>query len=297
MTRGTVSVAELIEQHAQRFADAHLVFGHGTDNAWDEATWLVLHVTGLPDDTATLPQAVPEAARGRIDALAQARIDERKPMAYLLGTARLAGFEFAVMPGIVVPRSPLAQLLAQEEVPGLVQAPATILDLCTGSGCLGIIAAHAFADAEVTLVDLDPAAVALARRNVAQHDLDARVRVLHGDLYAALADPTRFDLIVSNPPYVLPQDMAALPPEYRHEPVLGLLGGGTGLDVAQRLVQGARAHLTGTGLLLGEVGRSAPQLQRRFPALPFVWLDLPHGGEGVFTLTAQALAAASADPG
>ena len=282
----SATVGDAIDAVAERFEDAGLVFGHGFDSAWDEAVALVLHVTGLPDDLAVLDTAVHDTARRRIDELAAERCDSRRPLAHLIGRCRFAGHDFLIEPGIVVPRSPIGALIRAGFRPWLRSPPARILDLCCGSGCIGIAAALAFPDAELALVDVDPQAVELTRRNVALHGLGARTRVYLGDLYDPLPAAERWDLILSNPPYVDAPDMAALPAEYRHEPVAGLAGGADGLDVVARILAGLPTRLAPDGLLVCEVGASVPALLRRYPGMPFLWPDLPEGGEGVFLLWA-----------
>jgi ribosomal protein L3 glutamine methyltransferase len=277
------TVGALIESLADRFEAAGLVFGHGTDNAWDEAVALVLGVTGLPDDRAVLERSVSAADVARIDALGRRRVEQRVPLAHLLGRCRFAGTTFLVEPGIVIPRSPIGGLLARRLAPWLTRAPQRILDLCCGTGCLGIVAARAFPQARVDLADVDARAVDLARRNVARHRLEQRVTVHRSDLFDRLP-PGHWDLIVSNPPYVDRADMASLPPEYRHEPVLGLAGGEDGLDLVARMLAALPQRLAPGGSFVCEVGASAAALVRRYPGTPFVWLDLPEGGEGVFLL-------------
>lgn len=282
------TVGEVIEDVAARFDAAGLVFGHGFDSAWDEAVALVLHVTGLPDDQEVLDRVVDTPARHRIDELAAARCDTRRPLAHLLGRGRFAGYEFFVEPGIVVPRSPIGALIQNRFRPWLQTPPARILDLCCGSGCIGIAAALAFPNAELDLVDLDPRAVELTRRNLALHGLEDRGRVHRGDLFDPLPAGSRWDLILSNPPYVDALDMSTLPAEYRHEPAAGLAGGEDGLDIVARILEALPARLVPGGLLVCEVGASGPALLRRYPHLPFVWPDLPEGGEGVFLLWSEA---------
>ena len=284
----STTVGELVEDVAARFDAAGLVFGHGFDNAWDEAVALVLHVTGLPDDRAVLDDVVDASARRRIDELAAERCDTRCPLAHLLGRCRFAGHEFLLEPGIVVPRSPIGALIRSRFRPWLQAPPARILDLCCGSGCIGIAAALAFPEAELTLVDLDPRAVELTRRNLALHGLESRGRVYQGDLFDPLPAGARWDLILSNPPYVDAPDMASLPAEYRHEPAAGLAGGEDGLDVVARILDALPERLAPGGLLVCEVGASGPALLRRFPELPFLWPELPDGGEGVFLLWSGA---------
>lgn len=283
------SVGELIEAVARRFEQAGLVFGHGTDSAWDEAVALVLGVTDLADDQANLAVRVSDRDRLEVERLADRRIGERIPLAYLLGRCRYFGLEFLVEPGIVIPRSPIGALLVEELQPWLTAPPARVVDVCTGSGCIGILAALVFPDAEVTLVDVDPAALALARRNVRLHGLEERVRVVESDLLDGLLRGASFDLILSNPPYVDAVDMASLPPEYRHEPALGLAGGPDGIELVNRMLAALPQRLAPGGAFVCEVGASAPALLRTHPGLPFVWPELPAGGEGVFLLFADDL--------
>ncbi len=279
----TRTAGEVIEELAARFDAAGLAFGHGTDNAWDEAVALVLGVSGLPDDRAVLQQALTPEQLAELSSLAQRRIDDRVPVAYLLGRWRFAGLEFLVEPGVVIPRSPIGPMLRRRLRPWLKRDPATVLDLCCGSGCIGIAAAVAFPEARVDLADVDPQAVELARRNVALHGLEERVRVHQSDLFESLP-PARWDLILSNPPYVDAVDMASLPPEYRHEPELGLAGGPDGLDLVARILEALPDRLAPGGTFVCEVGASAPALVRRFPRTEFIWPELEDGGEGVFIL-------------
>lgn len=277
------SLVSTIEAVAEQFAASNIVYGHGTANPWDEAVALVLGVTGLPDSQEVADVEIGREAAERVALLARRRIEDRVPVGYLVGSVTFCGQRFEVEPGIVIPRSPIAQLIEAGFRPWLTDDPRRVVDVCTGTGCLGILCALAFPEAVVTLVDVDPAALALARRNVAHHGLEARVDVAASDLFADL-DPERFDLIVSNPPYVNEADMAALPAEYRHEPVLGLAGGPDGLDLVTRLLQALPERLAPGGVFVCEVGASAPALLARYPEIPFIWPDLPDGGEGVFIL-------------
>ncbi|HEX4927050.1 MAG TPA: 50S ribosomal protein L3 N(5)-glutamine methyltransferase [Burkholderiales bacterium] len=262
MTRG-----ELIERIAAHFAAAPLSYGHGTDNARDEAAWLVLRGLGLPFD-AELADAVSAADVRKIDKLGTERVDARTPVAYLLKEAWLAGVPFYVDERVVVPRSHIAELLPRLRK----RFPDTrrILDLCTGSGCLGILAARAFPAADVDAADISPGALAVARKNVARHRLGRRVRLVRSDLFAALRG-RRYDLIVTNPPYVSAAAMAALPAEYRREPRLALAGGHDGLEIVARIVEQAGAHLAPGGALVCEVGESHSAARRRFRALKLRW--------------------------
>ena len=280
------TVAELIEASAAALTAAGVVFGQGTDNAWDEATALVLTITGLADDEANLTEVIAESDVREIRTLLGRRIDERVPLAYLLGRWWFAGYEFLMRPGVVVPRSPIGELLRAEMQPWLIQPPERVLDLCAGSGCIGIVAALIWPEARVDLVELDPAAAELARENVALHGLLGRVTVHEGSLYAPLPDQARYDLILSNPPYVDDADMRTLPAEFCHEPALGLAGGADGLGLAREIIDARADWLTPSGALVCEVGMSAAALIRAYPDLPFIWPEFEAGGEGVFILLA-----------
>ncbi|MGE0622498.1 MAG: 50S ribosomal protein L3 N(5)-glutamine methyltransferase [Pseudomonadales bacterium] len=282
-------VGELIDEASAALNSAGVYFGHGTDSAWDEATVLVLSVTGLADDAANLEAQVSERDEAEVRRLLTRRIDERLPLAHLIGRWWFAGYEFLVLPGVVVPRSPIGELIEAGFEPWLLHPPRRVLDLCAGSGCIGIATALTFPDAEVHLVEIDPVAAVLARENVRLHGVEDRVSVHEGDLYEALPDTAGFDLIVSNPPYVDAVDMASLPAEYRHEPRAGLAGGADGLDLVRRIVDGARERLSADGVLVCEVGMSAPALLRAYPSIPFYWPDFERGGEGVFVVGAPDL--------
>lgn len=278
-----VTLETVVDDLAGRFAQGGLVFGHGFDSAWDEAVALALHVTGLPDDRQALAAPVSPAARAGIEALARRRLEERVPLAHLLGRCRFAGHEFLVEPGVVVPRSPIGGLIRRRFAPWLTAPPSRILDLCCGSGCIGIAAALAFPAARLDLADIDPRALDLARRNLALHGLEGRGRAHAADLFDGLPEG-RWELILANPPYVDRHDMARLPAEYRHEPVRGLAGGDDGLELVMRLLEALPARLAPGGTFVCEVGASAPALLDRCPNTPFLWPDLPDGGEGVFLL-------------
>jgi len=257
-----LTLAELIERTAARFAAANLHYGHGTDTPADEAAWLIKRGLGLPFDV-DLAQAVNPA---RVAPLVERRISERVPVAYLLREAWLAGQSFYVDERVIVPRSHIAQLLSQLRR----RAPRRVLDLCTGSGCLAILAARAFPAAQVDAVDLSPPALAVARKNVARHRLGRRVHLRRSDLFQALAN-ARYDLILTNPPYVSATAMGELPAEYRHEPRLALAGGTDGLDLVARILAQAPEYLAAGGLLVCEVGDGRAAVQRRFHAFNLDW--------------------------
>lgn len=279
-----ITVAELLSESADRLSDAGVVFGQGTDSAWDEATVLVLSVTGLADDEANLNEPVSEADEAEVRRLLKTRIDARLPLAYLLGRWWFVGLEFRMRPGVVVPRSPIGELLQAGMQPWLTRPPEQVLDLCTGSGCIGITAAHIWPDARVDLVEVDPNAVELARENIGLHGLSDRVTAYQGSLYEPLPEASRYDLILANPPYVDAADMRTLPAEFRQEPALGLAGGTDGLSLVRQIIDDRGRWLTTQGVLVCEVGMSAPALMRAYPGLPFIWPEFEAGGEGVFVL-------------
>ena len=285
------TIRQLIHDGAARLESAGLVFGHGTDNALDESATLVLHALELPFDlTDEQLDTVPSALQaGRVNTLLEQRINTRKPAAYLTGEAWFAGLPFYVDERVLVPRSPIAELVEEGFRPWVEQAQVEhILDLCTGSGCIGIACALAFPDAQVDLADLSADALEVARRNIRRHGLDSRVRAIDSNLFDGLGD-IRYDLVVSNPPYVSEEEVRQLPEEYRHEPSLGLAAGDDGLEIVVRLLADAPAHLSTGGVLVVEVGYSQPVLEAAFPDIPFLWLEFAYGGEGVFLLEREQL--------
>jgi len=286
------TLRDLVRWGASRFNEAGLTYGHGTDNALDEALLLVLHAVHLDHDLPSdfLDARLTTAEREAAAVLLRRRLDERVPAAYLTHRARFAGAWYYVDENVLVPRSPIAELVEGQFAPWATpDGIHRILDLCTGSGCIAIACAHAFPAAAVDAVELSAAAAAVARRNVREHGVEERVRVLTGDLFEPVGE-RRYDLIVSNPPYVSDAEMAELPTEYRREPALGLAAGADGLDVVRRILAGAARHLTPDGILVVEVGDSAERLAAAYPAAPFCWLDFERGGGGVFVLTAAELA-------
>lgn len=289
--RELASARDLIRFGASRFAEHGLCFGHGTDNAIDEAAVLVRHALHLSHDIpdALLAGTLTRHEREQVLGLFRRRIEERLPAPYLTGVAYFAGLSFQVDPRVLVPRSPIAELIEQAFTPWLEpERVQRVLDLGTGSGCIAVACAHVFPAARVDAVDVSSGALAVARANVAMHGLAGRVRVRRSDLYDSLPRG-RYDLIVSNPPYVDGAEMAALPPEYQHEPRVALAAGDDGLDVVRRILAGAAGRLKPHGLLVVEVGASRSALEAAFPALTFVWLELERGGEGVFALSAEQL--------
>lgn len=289
------SPRDYIRWGASQFSAAGLFFGHGTDNAWDEACQLVGHALylPLPLNPDALDARLTMSERVAVEALLRRRMNERVPAAYLTKAAWFAGLQFMVDERVLVPRSPIAELIEKGFLPWVQQEPEYILDLCTGSGCIGIACAYAFPNAAVDLSDISGDALALARQNILDHELSHRVRAIESDLFGNLHE-LRYDLIVSNPPYVDEDDLASMPAEYHAEPVLGLSSGKDGLDFTRRLLREAKDHLTENGLLIVEVGNSGIALEEAYPDLPFVWLEFERGGHGVFVLTAKQLEDASA---
>jgi ribosomal protein L3 glutamine methyltransferase len=293
-----VTVLDFVRYAVTRFNAAKLVFAHGTTDPVAEAAFLVGEALHLPPDGFELfaPARVTSPERERILGLIEARIRTRKPAAYLLGRIYAAGVPFYVDERVIVPRSYLGELIAGAAFSGGVDGlawvdpgeVARVLDLCTGSGALAVLAAMQFPNAAVDAVDITADALAVAARNVAEHGLDDRVALLHGDLFAPVAGE-RYDLIITNPPYVDAAGMAALPPEFRHEPALALDGGADGIAIVARIIEEAGRHLTENGGLLCEVGRGRPVLEARYPELPFLWLDTEESSGEVFWLTAAEL--------
>ncbi len=282
-------IRDFIRWGVSRFTDESLFFGHGTDNALDEALFLVLNSLHLPYDLPAdyFSSVLTQEERKRVTGMIERRISERKPAAYLTREALFAGLPFYVDERVLVPRSPIAELIKQRFEPWLEPGQVErMLDLCTGSGCIAIACAYAFPGAEVDAVDISADALEVAEVNVRKHGLADRVHLLQSDLFGQLGEQ-RYDLIVSNPPYVSAEELEQLPDEYRFEPRVGLHGGESGLDCVQRILEGAARHLADTGILIVEVGSSAETLQNLYPYVPFYWLEFEHGGDGVFLLTAE----------
>jgi ribosomal protein L3 glutamine methyltransferase len=293
VTTELATIIDFIRYGASRFGTAGLAFGHSYDNAIDEATHLVLHALHLPHDLGpAYGQAQLTAAeKQRVLELIDRRVDEHKPVAYLTGTAWFAGLEFKSDARALVPRSPIAETIQQGFSPWLEERViADVLDLCTGSGCIGIAMAVHNPDWRVDLADISEDALSLARENIEYQDVADRVHALRSDLFEGLAGK-RYDLIVSNPPYVTEQEYAALPPEYGHEPALGLRAGADGLDFAVRILAEAANHLSDEGVLIVEVGESEKALMSLLPEVPFNWIEFNVGPMGVFVLDRDDLVA------
>ncbi|MDX1823352.1 MAG: 50S ribosomal protein L3 N(5)-glutamine methyltransferase [Thiohalomonadales bacterium] len=285
------TLRDMILRGEQVLDEAGVYFGHGTDNALDEAAWLVSHAIGLPPtfSDAELEQLLTLDQQRAVEELLQRRVQERLPAAYLTHEAWFAGHRFYVDERVLIPRSPLAELIQNEFRPWVDATQlARVLDLCTGSGCIAIATALTLPHVQVDATDISQEALAVAHRNVDEYDLADRINLIESDLFDGLQG-RRYDLIVSNPPYVDAEDMAALPEEYRREPQIGLTAGHEGLDLVIPMLQQAADYLTNNGVMIVEVGNSAESLQVRFPTVPFTWLEFSYGGEGVFLLEAAQL--------
>lgn len=286
-----MTVLELVREIARRFRAARLHYGHGTGNALDEAAWLVSHALGMPPAAleARLDREAGAAPARRARTLAAHRIRERVPLAYLLGEAWIGETRFLVDRRVLVPRSFIGELLEDGSLDALLpRTPRRVLDLCTGSGCLGILAALRYRRARVDLADLSAEALRVSRRNIALHRVSRRVRALRGDLYEALPEG-RYNLVVANPPYVNAAAMRRLPNEYRREPRLALAGGRDGLDLVHRILAGAPSRLAPDGWLVCEIGHNRRALERAYPKVPFLWMETSAGDRYVFALSRRDL--------
>jgi protein-(glutamine-N5) methyltransferase, ribosomal protein L3-specific len=287
------TVRDMLRLAVSRFRQAGLHYGHGTDNAWDEAVYLVLHTLHLPPDTLEpfLDARLLASERERVLAVIERRVNERIPAAYLTGEAWLRGHRFYVDERVIVPRSPIAELLEQGLAPWIAdpEAVESVLDMCTGSGCLAILAALAFPHAQVDAVDLSAGALEVAARNVADYGLQDRLALHRSDLFDALPERP-YDLIVCNPPYVNAESMAALPGEYRHEPEMALAGGADGMALVARILRAAPRYLAGHGLLVLEIGHERSHFEAAFPQLEPVWLETEAGSDQILLLERRQLA-------
>lgn len=282
---------DYIRWGASRFAQANLRFGHGTDNAVDEAAQLVLHAIGLDHSLPDiyLEATLTRAEREAIITLIDARIETRRPAPYLIGTAWFAGLPFYVDERVIIPRSPIAELITDGFQPWLdYREPLSILDLCTGGGAIAVACAQAFPEARVVASDASRDALDVAAINVDKHGMGPQVECVQSDLFAGL-DERRFDLIVSNPPYVTQAEWQTLESEYHHEPEFAFTGHDDALDLLRRLLFAAPGHLAEDGLLVIEVGYTAFALEAHYPDLPVTWVELAHGGFGVGVLEAEDL--------
>ena len=282
-----ITVRDYLRFAVSRFNEAGLFFGHGSSDAYDEATYLILHTLHLPLDKLEpfLDARLTDTERVEVWSILRRRAEQRIPAAYLTHQAWLGEFSFYVDERVIVPRSFIAELLHEQLSPWIARPDeiVKVLDLCTGSGCLAILAAHAFPHASVDAADLSPDALAVAERNVADYHLQDRVSLIESDLFAKL-DSRKYDIIISNPPYVDAESVAALPQEHLHEPKLALGSGHDGLDATRIILKEAAQHLTDNGVLIVEIGHNREVLEAAYPNLPFTWLDVSAGDEFVFML-------------
>jgi ribosomal protein L3 glutamine methyltransferase len=288
-----VTLGELAQASARRLALARLTYGHGTDNPLDEAAALLSHALDLDHEDApeVYARLVTPAERRRVERLIERRIRERRPAAYLMGRMWFAGLEFRVDERVLVPRSPIAELIVGGFQPWIEpRRVRRVLDIGTGSGCIAIACAYAFPRAHVDATDISGAALSVARDNIRRHRLAGRVRVVRGDLFGGLGR-RRYDIIVSNPPYVSAREFRTLPAEYRHEPKVALESGRHGLDAVARILSEAGRYLKPGGILVVEVGNTQAALENAYPQVPFLWLDFERGAGGVFLLTREQLVA------
>lgn len=285
------TVRDLIRYGVSRFNQSKLSFGHGSDNAWDEAVYLVLSALHLPPDQLEPfmdARVLPEERQTALQYI-DARCDKRVPAPYLTHEAWLQGYAFYVDERVIVPRSPIAELLMTQLSPWVLDPyeVTSILDVCTGSGCLAIIAAHQFPEAFVDATDISAQALEVATRNVTEHVLTDRLTLHHGSLFDPLPVSARYDLIICNPPYVNSQSMQALPPEYQHEPSLALAGGDDGMDLVRIILEQAPAHLNDQGILVLEIGHERAHFEAAFPELEPVWLDTAQASDQILLLTRE----------
>jgi ribosomal protein L3 glutamine methyltransferase len=285
------SITDLIRWGASRFSEAELCFGHGTDNAIDEAAALVLFALHLPPDLSDFwfSARLTDEERRTILALMQRRVEERIPLPYLTGEAWFAGLRFHVNQDVLIPRSPIAEFIETGFAPWIESSRIShLLDLCCGSGCIGLAAAIHLAECSVDLVDVSAAALKVAQQNLQEHGLEARVNLIRSDLFNSVQG-RRYDVIVSNPPYVSRDELSRLPREYSYEPALALQAEEDGLAIVARIIRDAHAYLNPGGILIVEVGNNTARLMERYPEIEFIWLEFERGGEGVFMCTAEEL--------
>lgn len=286
-----ITVRDYLRYCVSELCKAQVYFGHGTDNAWDESLALILPTLHLPMDSSEmmLDAKLTMKERQTILSRIKRRVEKRLPVAYITGQAYFAGLKFYVNEHVLVPRSPLAECIEQQCAPWVDASQVTyVLDLCTGSGCIAIACAMAFSDAHVDAVDISTQALRVANQNIRAHQLTHRVSAFHSDLFSK-CKKNRYDLIISNPPYVDVDDLRSMPEEYHHEPNIGLAAGNDGLACVVPMLRQAASYLTDHGVLVVEVGNSQYALQDKYPQVPFMWLDFDRGGDGVFVLTKKEL--------
>lgn len=282
-------LGEFLDWAGEAFEQAELFYGHGTNNSWDEAVAIALHVLELPPDVSddALNYALNEEQCTQLIQLAELRIETHKPLPYLLNYAWFGGEKFHVDERVIIPRSPFVELIAKQFQPHLKQQPRTILDLCTGSGCIAIACHWAFPDAQVTGADISQDAIDVAEKNIQLHDCAQNVNIVQSDIFSNIDE--RFDLIVTNPPYIGSREIDQLPDEYGFEPRLALHSNQDGMEIPRQILLQASDYLTEKGLLFLEVGNNWKKLEKTFPQVKFNWLDFKHGGEGICVVTGQQL--------
>ncbi|BCF96872.1 50S ribosomal protein L3 glutamine methyltransferase [Paraburkholderia sp. PGU19] len=292
MTHPFSTVRDVLRHAVSQFNQADLAFGHGSSNAYDEAAYLVLHTLHLPIDLLEpfLDARLTSEEIAAVLKVVERRAKDRVPAAYITQEAWMHGYRFHVDERVIVPRSFIGELL-QDGLQPYVEDPeqvGAVLELCTGSGCLAILAAHAFPNADIDAVDLSPAALEVAARNVHDYQLDERVALFEGDLYAPLPE-RRYDVIITNPPYVNAESMKVLPAEYKHEPEMALAGGADGMDIVRRIIADARNWLTDEGVLVVEIGNERAHVEAAFGGLDLVWMSTSAGDDNVFLIQASDL--------
>ncbi len=287
----TITVRELIQRTEKQFTKADLFYGHGTDNALDEAFYLVMTAADLAFDCdeETLDKTIQQNMLTHIENLIDKRVNQRIPVAYLVNKAWFAGQQFYVDERVLIPRSPFAELITSQFTPWIpYDKVKSILDIGTGSACIAIACAYAFPDAVIDAVDIDDDAIEVANINISSHKLDARVRGTKSDLFEQLENK-KYDLIISNPPYVGNDEMQTLPEEYSHEPGHALEANDNGLELVEQILKQASVYLNDGGIIAVEVGNSMEALIEKYPEMPFTWLEFEYGGEGVFLLNKSDL--------
>lgn len=285
------TLQDFIEWGTQAFEEAGLYYGHGTDNAWDEAVYLALYSLGLPYDS---PGEVGEKIlssdeQAKLLALYKLRISSKKPAPYLTHETHFGGLDFYIDERVLIPRSPMVEIIEKQFSPWIDTSNVkSILDLCTGSGCIAAVCAKVFPDAKITATDISDEALDVAQLNLEKHQLTHQITLINSNLFEHIS-PQKFDVIISNPPYVDQEDMDSLPSEYLHEPELALKAGNDGLDLVKIILANAKNYLSPNGILIVEVGNSAAELIKQFPHLPFIWLEFEYGEGEVFLLNQQDL--------
>lgn len=288
------TILDLVRWSVSRFNDAQLFYGHGTDNSWDEAVCLVMHALHLPQDLTAktgdglFAAKLTTSEKEKVADLVLKRVQTRMPLPYITHEAWFCDLPFYVDERVLIPRSPFAELIKNRFAPYVTQEPSTILDMCTGGGCIAIALAHAFDEAQVDAVDISHDALEVADFNIQEHQLGHRVFPIHSDLFTSL-EGQQYELIVSNPPYVDEEDMNDLPDEYQHEPELALAAGEDGLDLVEQMLKQAPLYLKDGGWMLVEVGNSQVHMEERFPGLEVEWVTLAHGGHGIFAVSKSSM--------